>query len=333
MKKRSCLFLAFLLVISPGCSRKGPDDEGAIAPVSLDVEIELRFQPSWEEFESRAGVAENPATADLRRRFVVEIRTGETLVLRRSIAAEPPSGNGEAFVLPGTFPLQPQQYTLAVWSDYTQSGSTDDLHYDTSDFRRITVRQPAIGDTDRREGLYATRTIDLRPFAGGSATPVRTTAEMIRPQAGYRIVATDAEAFLKLAGRVFPGQTAFGVRISYDFYLPAAFNVPDGKPADSRAGTIVEGTISLPPAGSEEWLLASDLFFAGEADSHLPLTVEIVSLEDNSVIGRLPGLDVPYRRGAVTTLRGRFAGALFGSGGVSIDTDFDGDLNHIIPKL
>ncbi len=227
IKTRFSLLFAFLVLLF-GCSREGPDDPGGVDPSPLEVEIGLTLSPAWDSFESRWG-AEVRSQTDPCRRFVVEIRQRGELVLRRSVAPDGLTARQTEIILPETFLLQPREYTLAVWSDYTKAGSVDDLYYDTSDFQQIAIRQPYTAHSDWRDCFYAAASFDLRPHGGRQqGAPVRVTARMTRPVARYQIVATDVEEFLAIAPKVFPGQTEFGIRFVYSFFVPIAFNVWEG---------------------------------------------------------------------------------------------------------
>lgn len=318
MEKGFLLLFIFGLTLWAGCSRPGPEEGGEGVGPTVELELALSLDGPWEETRGPA--------APTGRRFVVEIRRAGATVQRRTVVLPQAPADGAEVVLDETFALEATEYTLAVWSDPveaagdTTGGATGP--YDTDDLAKIVAREGQAGSSGAMGALCAVGALDLREAAAGAT--VRVGAAMYRPLAGFRITTTDADAFREIAGREFPGQTAFGVRVVCQFYVPTAFDLWQQKPTASRADVVFEAETALPEAGADECELASGCVFATEEASRLPVTVEVYSLRDGKVIGRLAGLDIPYRRGAVTTLRGRFITALFGSGSATIDPGFAG---------
>ncbi|GHV50091.1 hypothetical protein FACS1894181_10190 [Bacteroidia bacterium] len=327
MKKILYLAFSFILAVLSGCTHKYPDGEG-----TLTLEVGLTLNLQWESFENLTKAALRSA-GGYSRRFIVEVRREGRTVFRQTLVPGNFIERQTEFTLPEPLMLHALEYTLAVWSDYAATGSADGLHYNTSALHSVAVNEPYTGNTDRRDCHYAVTTLDLRPYRDRWNAKVRIEANMTRPLAKYRIIATDAGKFIESAGKKFPGEKDFGIRFTYGFYFPVAFNVWEGKPSGSRLGVAFEGTLSLPDDGAEEVLLGSDYIFTSETGSYIPLVMEIFSLAGGNTIGRFPVLNVPYRRGYVTTLRGRFLSAFFDSGGIGIDPGFDGDININLDNL
>ena len=65
--------------------------------------------------------------------------------------------------------------------------------------------------------------------------------------------------------------------------------------------------------------------FVNGAESFVSLSMEIRD-SDGNVISRTTGLEVPYRRGHLTTVRARFLTNEM-QGGVDIDDEFEGDID------
>ena len=319
MKK--ILYAAFLILLS-GCIHEYPDGEGT-DPTRVAVDVGLTLDMEWEEYRNgtKGGSADGYS-----RRFIVEVqREGET-VFRRAIVPEEFTEGQTPFLFSETLSLHALQYTVAVWSDYVETDSEDDGYYDASHLRNVTVKEPYTGNTDYRDCHYSTLPLDLRPYRGQWNARVHLDMDMERPLARYRIIATDAADFLETARSKFPGETEFNIRFSYGFYFPLAFSAWEGRPADSRLGVAFTDTLVLPADGTEELLLGSDHIFVNGTESYIPLSIEITA-GGGDLVGKLGGLNVPYERGCVTTVRGRFLTAMFGSGGIGIDPGFDGDID------
>ena len=307
-----------------GCIHEYPDGEGT-DPTLVNVEVDLAINLEWEDYRNRskatAGSADNNT-----RRFIVEVQREGKTVYRQTVVPEDFTEGKTGFLLPETLSLHALEYTVAVWTDYTEAESEDGLYYNAANLGNVTINKPYTGNTDYRDCHYATATLDLRPYRNQWNARVKLEADIVRPLAKYRIIATDVADFLKTARSKFPGQTEFNIRFSYGFYFPLAFNVWEGKPADSQLGITFTDILSLPDDGTEELLLGSDYIFVNGTGSYIPLSIDIAT-GSGELVGRLASLNVPYQRGHVTTIRGRFLTAISGSGGIGIDPGFDGDIN------
>ncbi|WP_291530654.1 DUF6562 domain-containing protein [Bacteroides sp. UBA939] len=323
------LFIAFIPLFS-GCIHEYPDGEG-IDPTLLTVEVNLLLNLEWKEHPNRMKTTVRSGESP-RRRFIVEVwREGE-LVSRQTVIPEDLTEGQTKFLLPETLTLHALEYTVAVWTDHAEADSEDGLHHDATDLSNVTLHEPYTGNTDHRDCHYATTSLDLRSYRDQWNTHVRLDVNLERPLAKYHIIATDAAEFLETARKRFPGQTAFDIRFSYGFYFPLAFNVWEGKPANSQLGVAFTGSLTLPADGTEELLLGTDHIFVNGAGSHIPLSIEITT-RSGELVGKLTSLNVPYKRGYVTTIRGRFLTAISGSGGIGIDPGFDGDIDIDLDEL
>jgi len=319
MKKILSILLS--LYLFSGCIHEYPNED--FNPALLTVEVGLELNLHWESYENRATTALRSGNA-YSRRFIVEIRREGTTVLRQTVVANDFVTGQTRFTLPEALSLHALEYTLVVWTDYADTETADGLHYSTSDMENITINEPYAGNTDQRDCFYSTSVLDLRSYSEDAT--VQIELDMIRPLAKYRIFATDTEAFLRKIKREYVGETEFAIRFLYGFYYPVAFSAWEGKPVDSQLGITFDNTFSIPDNTVEEILLGFDYIFVNGTGSYIPLTMEISSLRDGSVIGRT-SFNVPYQRGYLTTIRGRFLTAMSGSGGIGIDSEYDGDID------
>lgn len=146
---------------------------------------------------------------------------------------------------------------------------------------------------------------------------------MVRPLAKYELIATDVQKFLQKTQKQRAGGTAYTITVSYGFYFPLGFNVLTGKPERSEMGVAFTAPLVVTDNGSGECTLASDYIFVNGDESYVPLSIEIKDDAGNG-ISRTTGIDVPYRRGHLTTVRGHFLTNRYDTG-IGIDPDFDDD--------
>lgn len=321
-------FIALVLAIAfTGCVHDYPDG-GGIDPTLVEVETEVTLDLALVPLQTvtdKARSATTKADDGYRRRFIVEAwREGEA-VARQVTVMEEAEENATGITLPILLRLHAVEYTLAVWTDYVKAGTDTDLYYDTQNLQQVACTDPYTGSTDYRDCLYGTTALDLRQYRDQWNAKVQVKIDMVRPLAKYELIATDVKDFLRKTKKQRAGDETFTITFAYGFYLPTAFNVLTGRPSDSRTGVTYTAPLTVPDDGSEECLIGSDFVFVNGVESFVQLSMEIRDGGGN-VISRTTGIDVPYRRGHLTTVRARLLTNEM-QGGVDIDPDFDGDID------
>lgn len=312
-----------------------PDGEDGIDPTLVEVNTEATLDLELVPLEIITQENARPGTTksrvgeqtDYRRRFIIEAwHEGKPESRQVTVMDTAEEENGDAKItLPIHLKLHALDYTLAVWTDYVKAGTTNDLYYDTDNLQQVACTDPYTGSTPYRDCLYGTVALDLRPYRDEWNARVQLKVDMVRPLAKYELIATDVKDFLRKTKKLRAGDAAFTITFSYGFYLPTVFNVLTGKPADSRTGIAYTTPLTVPDDGTEECTIGSDFVFVNGAESFVSLSMEIRDGGGN-IVGRTTGLEVPYRRGHLTTVRARFLTNEM-QGGVDIDPDFDGDID------
>lgn len=339
MKQR--YYIAFIaLVLSAlltGCVHDFPvmteDGELGIDPTLVEVNTEVTLDLELLPLEiitskARSAAANTRAgeeTKDYRRRFIVEAwREGKPQARQVTVMDEAETGGNTKITLPIRLKLHAVEYTLAVWTDYVAAGTDTDLYYDTENLQYVSCTDPYTGSTPYRDCLYGTAALDLRPYREEWNARVQVQVDMVRPLAKYELIATDVKDFLRKTRRQRDGEgEAYTITVSYGFYFPLGFNVLTGKPDRSEMGVAFTAPLAVTDDGSGECTVASDYIFVNGAESYIPLSIVIKDSEDNG-ISRTAGLEVPYRRGHLTTVRGHFLTNRYDTG-IGIDPDFDDD--------
>ncbi len=333
-------FIALVLTIAlagcvhdyPGMTEEGEEGvDPTLVEVNTEVTLDLELVPleiiTQESARSGTNKARNITTkADdgYRRRFIIEAwREGEPTT-RQVTVMETAEEDGDAKIsLPIHLKLHALEYTLAVWTDYVKAGTTDDLYYDTDNLQQVACTDPYTGSTPHRDCLYGTAALDLRQYRNEWNARVQVKVDMVRPLAKYELIATDVQKFLQKTQKQRAGGTAYTITVSYGFYFPLGFNVLSGKPDRSEMGVAFTAPLVVTDNGSGECTLASDYIFVNGDESYVPLGIEIKDNAGNG-ISRTTGIDVPYRRGHLTTVRGHFLTNRYDTG-IGIDPDFDDD--------
>jgi|UniRef100_UPI00359C6644 hypothetical protein len=336
-------FIALVLtIVLAGCVHDYPsmteDGEEGVDPtlvevnteVTLDLELvplEIITQKNARSGTNKARSGTTKADDGYRRRFIIEAwQEGKPTARQVTVmeTAEEEDGDGK-ISLPIHLKLHALDYTLAVWTDYVKAGTTDDLYYDTDNLQQVACTDPYTGSTPSRDCLYGTTPLDLRNYRDEWNARVQVKVDMVRPLAQYEIIATDVKDFLRKTKKQRADDETFTITFSYGFYLPTVFNVLSGKPADSRTGIAYTTPLTVPTDGQKECTIGTDFVFVNGTESFVSLSMEIRDSGGN-VISRTTGLEVPYRRGHLTTVRARFLTNEM-QGGVDIDDDFDGNID------
>lgn len=329
-----------LTIVLAGCVHDYPsmteDGEEGVDPtlvevnteVTLDLELvplEIITQKNARSGTNKARSGTTKADDGYRRRFIIEAwREGKPTARQVTVmeTAEEEDGDGK-ISLPIHLKLHALDYTLAVWTDYVAAGTTEDLYYDTDNLQQVACTDPYTGSTPYRDCLYGTATLDLRQYRDEWNAKVQVSVDMVRPLAKYELIATDVQKFLQKTQKQRAGGTAYTITVSYGFYFPLGFNVLSGKPDRSEMGVAFTAPLVVTDNGSGECTLASDYIFVNGDESYVPLSIGIKDDAGNG-ISRTTGIDVPYRRGHLTTVRGHFLTNRYDTG-IGIDPDFDDD--------
>lgn len=327
-------FIALVLtIVLAGCVHDYPsmteDGEEGVDPtlveVNTEVTLDLELVPLEIITQKNARSGTTKAASDYRRRFIIEAWRDGKPEARQVTVMEDAEEDGEGITLPIRLKLHAVEYTLAVWTDYVKAGTDTDLYYDTKDLQYVACTEPYTGSTPYRDCLYGTTALDLRQYREEWNAKVQIKVDMVRPLAKYELIATDVKDFLRKTKKQRANDETFTITFSYGFYLPTVFNVLAGKPADSRTGVAYTVPLAVPTDGQEECTIGTDFVFVNGAESFVKLSMEIRDADGN-VISRTTGLEVPYRRGHLTTVRARFLTNEM-QGGVGIDDKFDGDID------
>lgn len=334
-------FIALVLtIVLAGCVHDYPsmteDGEESVDPtlveVNTEVTLNLELVPLEIITQKNARSGTTKAATDYRRRFVIEAWRGGKPESRQVTVMEDAEEDGDGKItLPIRLKLHAVEYTLAVWTDYVKAGTDTDLYYDTKNLQRVACTAPYTGSTPYRDCLYGTTALDLRQYRDEWNAKVQIKVDMVRPLAKYELIATDVAEFLERTAQQRAQGESYTVTFSYSFYIPAVFDVLAGKPCESWPEISFTLPLALPEEGETLHTVGSDFIFANGGEASVLLTMEIRDSRGNRV-SRVSGIEVPYRRGHLTTLKGAFLTSEM-KGGVEIDTEWDGEVEIDMDNL
>ena len=249
------------------------------------------------------------------------------------------------------FSIDEGSYRFYVWTDFVLAGTRSDYFYNTTSFRRISLRGAHEGNNDFRDAFSGSA--DLKVIRRGSKeTPSTVTVQMRRPLAKFEFITTDlqefitktieamirkeeAEAAAKAGETKSEGDTKtpvvdlekYTVVFFYSGYMPNAYNMMEGKPCDSATGVKFSSAISA--IDSHDARLGFDYVFVNGKESSVMVTVGLYD-EEGTQLSMSNQIEVPIKRSMLTTVRGSFLMQNTG-GGVAIEPGFEDEFNIYIP--
>lgn len=212
-------------------------------------------------------------------------------------------------------------YNLLVWADYTATGTTTSLFYNTASLRAVTFTDPYTAGTEAREAFYQKDLVQVDQGGELNAKTIR----LERPQAKYRLVTSDIARYRSLIStNDYPPLEELSITVQYEGFFPCGFDVSTGKPNDSKTGYTYTATLPAITEQMTEVEVANDYVFVNGTESAVTVTV-LVRDKTGKVISRVQGVEVKYKRGMLTTVTGDFLTAGVVNPGINIDTNWDGE--------
>ena len=233
--------------------------------------------------------------------------------------------------------LMPGDYDLRLWADWNGG------YYNTDDLGKVLVltdNYVANGETDKKDAYYGSLSLTVNSpsltlpngkgnqtgqslptgeVGGAQSSPVgEFEGALVRPFAKYRLIATDVEAYYNLIekGEALPPIEDLQVRVTYEGFFPTGFNVATGKPP-----TVAEGYDA-----KVNRQVGADFVLTNGEESFVTVTIQMIDPRTGEAISTVLGIQIPYRRGHLTTVTGRFLTAGKTTGGVEVDDDWENDI-------
>ena len=336
MKRLLYLIIYMPLMWLAGCNVHEWPDEAPLVPLYVDLVHETEWDTLNVPFSRSAAAGDYNIRYSIRafaldemgnysrvatREFVFTRRLGEELDNRFFL--ELPAGS----------------YRLTAWTDYTVA-DTLDTHYNTSGFHEIMLQGQHEGNNDMRDGFRGAEDI-LVETGVMELIPDTVVLDMQRPMGKFEFVCTDLQDFIDKEVRELKQNSPtpdeidasdihledYRIVFYYAGFMPNTFNALTDKAIDAATG--VQFTSSLSPFSETEASLGCDYVFVNSDESSVIVNLGVFNKEGKQ-LAMLTNVNVPLKRDQHTVLRGKFLMAN-SDGGVSINPDFDGEHNIVIP--
>ncbi len=336
--------ILFTLLLLTSCDKTVLEypENGGYDPTLVHTNLTFTVDPAIEPYTS---TKVDPNTEEHDVRWIIELFRNEIEgepIERRILTCDPATDLNHT--ISASFTLHAAQYHVVAWADYVNDGSTDDKYYQIDDLSSIRILEDEdyLGDEEHKDTYIVNEELDLSGYRNSWNETVEGTLTLERPMAKIEFITTDIEKMLNQlktkrskSGRAVsenlladnPDLSSIQVTVSYAGFLPSGFNAYTNKPNDARTG--VSFDCSMTPLSDKEACLGSDYIFVNGSESAVTVNLSIRDDKGN-VLNEVSGINVPIVRGKLTTIRDEFLTKSY-TPGIGIDTDFEGEINIVIP--
>lgn len=353
MKKIFALAFAAFAVLS-SCIHEFPVSVPADVVLTLTYDTPLPYYKTLyfpDETKSAALASELP-------HFAQDFSDYEEYDIRYIIEAYPRLGNGDygrdpikrwvfteddASVLDDytvTLSIDEGDYEFRVWTDFVENGSTEDLYYQTSDWKdgiKINHSDGHHGNDDWRDAFSGKLGVDVIRY-GSNIPPSSGTIQMSRPLGKYIFVTNDLEDFVAKVLRTKAeeaektGDTKvpefniddYSLVIAYTGFMPSSYSMVTDRANDSEVN--VRFSSKLKQVDEHTAIMGFDYVLANPETATQTNVIMGIELrdKDGTVLASHPQVRVPLNRSQYTVIEGRFL-MQESSGGITLNPDFEGE--------
>ncbi len=229
--------------------------------------------------------------------------------------------------------LPPGEYDIWIWSQFIDPVTGEAPYFDTTSFGDIKLKGPYVGNTYQKDAHRGCVRV-IVPDTNASQVNLNYEVELTRPFTAHAFIATDVDEFVEMETKRRSQDTRAGETPDIDFskytakvihtgYMINEYSMFRDRPIDSTLGITYTGPLEVTPEG--EVLIAYDTFFINGEESTLSLSIEIYDPQ-GKLVSSVGSITIPTKLNRGTIVRGNFLTST-SSGGVGIDSEFEGDFN------
>lgn len=230
--------------------------------------------------------------------------------------------------------LDPGYWKILVWVDYIENNLTSDKYYNTDDLAQISIltqdkfgnQLPHSGSNYRRDCFRGELQIAVdkdNMFLSDGKQQMSAKIHLKRPLARYHFITTDLNEFFTRTSDS-TDISNYAVIVKYTGYMPSAYNAHIDRPVDARLGVYYPTDLTRIDEDRAE--IGFDYVFVNEAESYVQVALDLYNKKTGQLLSSSAPLTVPLIRDKQTIISGKFL-TTTSSGGIGIDTEFNGDYN------
>lgn len=230
------------------------------------------------------------------------------------------------------FKLNALKYRVLVWCDYVDKNNKVDQFYNSKLMRSIYFMEPLISSTDNRDCFGGAADLDLLPYRSLWNVNIELPVTLTRPVAKYALIANDIAKYITKAKT--KGETPvtedinnYTAVIWFPGFMPNCFNVHSGEPSDSKTG--MHYISKLQVLNNNEALICFDYPLVNGLRSQARVMIQLYDGQGR-LINEIDDVTFKIRRDSLTIVRSDFLTRNY-SPGITINPDFDGNIDIILP--
>lgn len=333
--KNNLVYKIMMLVVAMICAASCSTitefpDENPVDPTLVNVNITIS---SDSEFENLARSNTKNTDGSIKQRFIVEAYKFDnttTPAKREEIYADKSDIENTLNV---SLKLHATKYRIVIWSDYVQTASPSDMYYYTAEtLRKIKYNGEYIANKDEKDCFYAHEDLDLTKYSGEWNVSVDVDMSIQRPVGKFIMISDDVETYITRANS--RGETisrsdlnSYTAKVSYSGFAPNGFDAYDGVLNDAITGISYDTQFQI--INDNEAMVAFDYVLADKSGTSYDIAIQIFD-DKGKLINEVGSKKATVVCGETTTLKSDFLTGDY-KPGISIDTDYDGTFDVVLP--
>ncbi|MDE6578875.1 MAG: hypothetical protein K2K58_11980 [Muribaculaceae bacterium] len=319
------LIAAIFGILSGGCIHTYPHGEGE-DPSRLKTVLSLNLDIDLSAMEKMIPRSEETSTYS-NYHIIIELAQSSLRPMRYEtyvVHNRTEQGNID-LTLP--FTLTASIYDIRIWCDLATQHDNQPLHYDASDFARISRLHHSSEELALRAEItmplcaYTSSQLDLRQYKEEWNKTITLPFTLSPPVGLVKIVATDTDTFIEHYPNVITGSN-YSASLSFTSPVAETFNLLTGEPNTYSSGIIFNSSLVM-PSSEASTLLTVPVFTASSGEN---LTSDLIIYNSaQGIVARTRGLEIPVRRNRTTIVSGDFLSNFFESP-LHVEYEWEGEV-------
>lgn len=303
-----------------GCIHTYPEPTGEKDPTLVDLIVEADISSEWGNLTDTKG--------GFSRRIIAVLTKNGKQSFRKDLILD--AGNiPESKLIPIRFTIPDTDYDISIWCDLVNQDDETPLGYNTDNLSEIRMLHHHGIETSERDCLSFHSKLKTHTVGGESDNTEKMTARLSHPAGRFRIVAADYDSFIESHAEEIRKGGNYKIIIAIDSSIPEFYDMLAGNPMQPTDNISFSKDLDIITVPGIEMVIASDWIFTPENPVSHSLTVTLTDSSGNPVV--ITKIDsFPLEQGKITTISGNFLTRKSGSGGISINDKWEGEIDIII---
>lgn len=331
--KNNLVYKIMMLVVAMICAASCSTitefpDENPVDPTLINVNVEISVSS-----ESSDMTNTNAFNGNIKQRIVVEAYKFDNTItpaIRKELVLDKPMSDEKVNI---SLPLNATKYRIAVWSDYIQTAAPSDMYYYTAEtLRKIKYNGEYVANVEEKDCFSSHEDIDLTKYSDAWNLKLTLETQIKRPVGKLIMISDDVEAYITRANS--RGETisrsdlnSYTAKVIYSGFAPNGFDAYEGVLNDAITGISYDTKFQV--INDDEAMVAFDYVLADVDGTTYDIAMQIFD-QDGKLINEVSGKEAIVKSGETTILNADFLTGDY-KPGISIDQDYDGTIDVVLP--